>query len=73
MTWRADTIDLLEQQPSPGGTAKPTRLVYRLLPDELAARIARQGAYEHGGRQLTFHQVAGAPAAGTTPEAAARN
>ncbi|MHC3458113.1 pPIWI_RE module domain-containing protein [Streptomyces flavovirens] len=60
LTWRADTIDLLEQQPSPGGTAKPTRLVYRLLPDELAARIARQGAYEHGGRQLTFHQVAGA-------------
>ncbi|MFD9477174.1 MULTISPECIES: pPIWI_RE module domain-containing protein [Streptomyces] len=60
LAWRADTIDLIEQQPSPGGTAMPVRLAYRLLPDELAARIAREGAYEHGGQQLTFHQVAGA-------------
>ncbi|MFJ8691796.1 pPIWI_RE module domain-containing protein [Streptomyces roseolilacinus] len=59
LTWRADTVDLLEQQLSSGGTAMPARQVYRLLPDELAARIARQGAYEHGGRRLTFHQVAG--------------
>ncbi|MFI8837101.1 pPIWI_RE module domain-containing protein [Streptomyces afghaniensis] len=59
LNWQPAEVDLLEQDLSPGGTALPAPHVYRLLPDELAARIARQGPYEHGGRRLTFHQVAG--------------
>ncbi|MFC5724463.1 pPIWI_RE module domain-containing protein [Streptomyces gamaensis] len=59
LSWQPSRVDLLEQQVSPGGTALPAPHVYRLLPDELAARIADQGPYEHGGRQLTFQQVAG--------------
>ncbi|MEU5425260.1 DUF3962 domain-containing protein [Streptomyces olivoreticuli] len=57
--WRPSVVDLIEQQVSPGGTALPAPHVYRLLPDELATRIARQGPYEHGGQRLRFHQVAG--------------
>ncbi|GAA0917264.1 pPIWI_RE module domain-containing protein [Streptomyces thermoalcalitolerans] len=57
--WRADKIDLLARQLSPGGTALPAPHVYRLLPDVLAERIVRQEPYEHHGRQLSFRQVAG--------------
>ncbi|MER7755238.1 DUF3962 domain-containing protein [Kitasatospora sp. NPDC097643] len=57
--WQARTVDLLEQQPSMNGTANPAPHVYRLLADHLAARIAAQPPYEHGGKQLAFHQVAG--------------
>ncbi|MFI2543306.1 pPIWI_RE module domain-containing protein [Streptomyces rochei] len=57
--WRPGTVDLLEQKLSPGGTAVPSPHVYRLLPDVLAERIARQAPYEHHGQQLSFRQVAG--------------
>ncbi|WP_435253143.1 pPIWI_RE module domain-containing protein [Streptomyces tendae] len=57
--WQPGTIDLLEQRLSPAGTAVPAPHVYRLLPDVLAERIARQAPYEHHGQQLSFRQVAG--------------
>jgi hypothetical protein len=59
LSWQPGTVDLLEQKTSPGGTALPAPHVYRLLPDVLAERIARQAPYEHHGRQLSFRQVAG--------------
>ncbi|MFJ9114621.1 pPIWI_RE module domain-containing protein [Streptomyces sp. NPDC102394] len=59
LSWRTGGVDLLEQKVSPGGTALPAPHVYRLLPDVLAERIARQGPYEHHGQQLSFRQVAG--------------
>ncbi|WP_427922833.1 pPIWI_RE module domain-containing protein [Streptomyces sp. cg40] len=60
LAWQLGMVDLLEQQrPSPGGTALPADHVYRLLPDVLASRIARQAPYEHNGERLVFHQVAG--------------
>ncbi len=58
LRWRPDRVDLLEQKVSAGGTALPAPHVYRLLPDVLAERIARQDPYEHHGQQLTFRQVA---------------
>ncbi|AZM78025.1 DUF3893 domain-containing protein [Streptomyces sp. KPB2] len=57
--WQPGAVDLLEQKLSPAGTAVPAPHVYRLLPDVLAERIARQAPYEHHGRQLSFRQVAG--------------
>jgi hypothetical protein len=59
VSWQPCVIDLLEQETSAGGTALPAAHVYRLLPDVLAERIARQEPYEHGGRRLAFRQVAG--------------
>ncbi|MEV6974115.1 DUF3962 domain-containing protein [Kitasatospora sp. NPDC093806] len=59
LRWQARTIDLLARRLSPGGTAEPAPHVYRLLADHLAARIAAQAPYEHGGQRLAFHQVAG--------------
>ncbi|MFJ8359881.1 pPIWI_RE module domain-containing protein [Streptomyces sp. NPDC093984] len=56
LSWRPGRVDLLEQKVSPGGTALPAPHVYRLLPDVLAERIARQEPYE---QQLSFRQVAG--------------
>ncbi|GAA2248884.1 hypothetical protein GCM10010145_15300 [Streptomyces ruber] len=63
LRWRPGMVDLLQQDVSPGGTALPAPHVYRLLPDVLAARIARQEPYEHNGQQLVFRQVAGLPGA----------
>src|SRR5690606_3024599 len=59
LSWRPGRVDLLEQKMSPGGTALPAPHVYRLLPDVLAERIARQEPYEHHGQQLSFRQIAG--------------
>ncbi|MFJ8198276.1 pPIWI_RE module domain-containing protein [Streptomyces sp. NPDC096152] len=59
LSWQPSRVDLLEQKVSLGGTALPAPHVYRLLPDVLAERIARQGPYEHHGQQLSFRQVAG--------------
>ncbi|MFG3093597.1 pPIWI_RE module domain-containing protein [Streptomyces sp. NPDC048202] len=59
LDWRPTRLDLLEQKESPGGTALPAPHVYRLLPDVLAERIARQAPYEHHGRRLSFRQIAG--------------
>jgi hypothetical protein len=59
LDWWPGTVDLLEQKLSPAGTAVPAPHVYRLLPDVLAERIARQAPYEHHGQRLSFRQVAG--------------
>lgn len=59
LSWQPGMVDLLQQDVSPGGTALPAPHVYRLLPDVLAERIARQEPYEHHGQQLAFRQVAG--------------
>ncbi|MEU6784656.1 DUF3962 domain-containing protein [Nonomuraea angiospora] len=64
LTWQTTIVDLLEQTPSPSGTALPADHLYRLLPDILAARIAELPPYEHNGRTLQFRQIAGDARAG---------
>ncbi|GGR67384.1 hypothetical protein GCM10010252_01380 [Streptomyces aureoverticillatus] len=67
LEWDLLSVDMLEQTVGDGGTAVPADHLWRLLPEVLAARIARQEpAYEHFGERLSFRQVAmdaGAPGA----------
>ena len=44
LAWDLECVDLLRQDRTAGGTAKPDDYVYRLLPDVLAARIEEAAA-----------------------------
>jgi hypothetical protein len=59
LRWEPVTVDLLEQMISAGGTAMPSRRLYRLLTDVLAARIENtQTPYEYCGAQIAFRRIA---------------
>jgi hypothetical protein len=59
LDWGLVGVDMLEQTLTEGGTASPADHLWRLLPETLASRIARQEPpYEHFGQRLHFRQVA---------------
>lgn len=57
--WKYGVVNLWESDdPSKGGTARPKRELFRLLPDVIAGEIERLGPYEHLGTKVHFRQVA---------------
>jgi hypothetical protein len=58
LAWRPETVNLLEQVQTDGGTADPARRLYRLLPEVIAADIERLTPYEHNGEKVAFRRVA---------------
>jgi hypothetical protein len=57
LAWDLECVDLLRQDRTAGGTAKPDDYVYRLLPDVLAAKIEAQPPYEYFDREVRFYRV----------------
>lgn len=58
LAWRLETVDLLENTVTGGGTADPASRLYRLLPEIIAARIEQLPPYEHNGEKVAFRRVA---------------
>ncbi|WP_017570389.1 pPIWI_RE module domain-containing protein [Nocardiopsis halotolerans] len=59
LTWERTTVDLLSAEVSDGGTCVPDRILYRLLPEYAASRVAAAEPYEFGGRRVHWHRSAG--------------
>jgi hypothetical protein len=57
LEWDLESVDLLRQDKTAGGTAKPDDHLYRLLPDVLAAKIEEQPPYEYFDREVRFYRV----------------
>ncbi len=57
LAWDLECVDLLRQDRTTGGTAKPDDYVYRLLPDVLAARIEELPPYDYFDREVNFYRV----------------
>lgn len=58
LTWENDTVDLLGGETNGAGTQAPHRVLYRLLPEYAASRVAAAGPYEFGGRWVHWHRSA---------------
>jgi len=57
LSWDLESVDLLKQDRTAGGTAAPADYLYRLLPDVLAALIEKLPPYEYFDREVRFYRV----------------
>lgn len=55
-SWSESTVNLTAARLSPGGTAQPDRQLYQLVPEVLAAELARR-PYRDGDEELHFRVV----------------
>ena len=57
LEWDLESVDLLRQDKTAGGTAAPCDYLYRLLPDVLAELIEKLPPYDYFDREVRFYRV----------------